>query len=88
MSAAEGAPRLKGQTAERFAVSTVGSPETSDISNNPDRRVALTTPAVLIIPDITTSSFGCGEEEGWGGGGEVEEEVPNPGSMTSSGSSG
>lgn len=60
--------RLKEKTEERKAVWTVGSPETSYIFNNPDRRVAPTTPAVLIIPDITTSSFGCKEERGgWAG---------------------
>lgn len=56
--------RLKEETGESLAVWTAGSPETSVIFNNPDRRVALTTPAVLITPDITTSSFGSGEEGG------------------------
>lgn len=59
--------RLTAETEERLAVWTLCSPETSDIFNNPDRRVTLTTPAVLIIPDITTSSSGCrGRMVRWG----------------------
>lgn len=54
--------RLKGKTEERLGVWAVGSPETSVIFNSPDRRVAPTIPAVLIIPDIITSYFGC---RGW-----------------------
>lgn len=51
--------RLKGEAEERLGVWAAGSLETSVIFNNPDRRAALTIPAVLIIPDIITSSFGC-----------------------------
>lgn len=42
-------------------------PDTSDIFNNPDRRAAPTTPAVLITPDISTSSSGCRGRTVWRG---------------------
>ena len=64
---------------------TAGSPETSVIFNNPDRRVALMTPAAIILPDITTSSFSCG----WGAEEEdkASTEVSNLKSVSSSESS-
>lgn len=42
-------------------------PDTSDSFNSPDRRVAPTTPTVLIAPDISTSSSGCRGRTVWRG---------------------
>lgn len=54
--------RLKGDT--RVAVCAADSPETSVIFNSPGRRVTVTTPAVLIISDISTSYSGRQEVVG------------------------